>query len=264
MRIALFANRDVHANAAVNALAGLLERHEVSLYLSDGVGRTPDVRELALLRLVEQDVPNAHVLPHAAPGAELASFEGLGRALGASVEVANAPNAEPFLAKMRALAPDVVVSIRYGRIFRDAFLAIPERGVLNLHSGLLPDYRGVLATFWALAGGAEEVGCTLHAIEDATIDTGSIVDELRIPVNPERSLFGHVHALYRPGAGLLERALASLAAGEALARRAQPEGGRYFSYPTAADFARLAARGFRLFDASEIRELYARYRSPST
>ncbi|MEO7963002.1 MAG: formyltransferase family protein, partial [Gemmatimonadaceae bacterium] len=118
---------------------------------------------------------------------------------------------------MRDLAPDLVVSIRYGAIFKSRFLAIPRLGVLNLHSGQLPTYRGVLATFRALAAGEKEIGMTVHYISDGTIDTGAIVAVTRTPVDRTRSLFWHIAQVYGPGIEALGDAVQRVLRGEVLA-----------------------------------------------
>jgi methionyl-tRNA formyltransferase len=246
VKIAFFLNRDVHALEAMHHLKDVLERHEAAIFLSGGVGKPPAVEELDQLRLVEQELP-FRLDPDA--------FE----RLGAPCAMENAPNAPEALARLTELAPDVVVSIRYGRIFKGDFLGIPKLGVLNLHSGVLPDYRGVLATFRALLDDAPEIGATLHFITDPTIDTGPIVGIARRPVAKERSLFAHVLGLYEPGAELVRKALALLDAGQGLDATAQrPDEGRYFTYPTAEEVAAFLAKGYRLFRASDVRELLAR------
>jgi len=177
-----------------------------------------------------------------------------------TIEAMNAPNDPGALARVRALDLDVVVSIRYGRIFEESFLELPRLGVLNLHSGLLPDFRGVMASFHALAADAPEVGCTLHFIDDATIDTGAIVGEWRRPSDRTQSYLGHVWSLYEPGTRLVTDALARLARGASLERRRQPAGeGAYFSFPREEDVAAFDGRGYRLFHAHEYRELLARF-----
>ena len=85
------------------------------------------------------------------------------------------PNSPEGIDTVRALAPDLIISVRYGIILRPPVLSVPRLGVLNLHSGLLPAYRGVLATFRALLRGDSTIGSTLHYITDRTIDTGPIV-----------------------------------------------------------------------------------------
>ena len=95
------------------------------------------------------------------------------------------PNSPESLDRMRRFAPDLAVSLRYGRVLREDFLAIPPLGVLNLHSGCLPHYRGILATLRALVAGNPIIGPTLHWITDGTIDTGAIVGIAEVPVQPD-------------------------------------------------------------------------------
>ena len=71
--------------------------------------------------------------------------------------------------------PELMISIRYGKILRSKALSIPDHGVLNLHSGKLPDYRGVMATFRAMLAQEQELFSTLHWIDDDTIDTGRVI-----------------------------------------------------------------------------------------
>src|SRR4029450_8052707 len=95
---------------------------------------------------------------------------------------------------------DLFISIRFGLILGTEGLGFPPRGVLNLHSGLLPRYRGVLATFRALLNGDTEIGCTLHWIDSPGIDVGPIVETARTAGAKENSLLWHSLSLYRPRA----------------------------------------------------------------
>jgi len=75
---------------------------------------------------------------------------------------------------VRRLAPDVV-AVFGTSLIRPPLLGLGRLGMLNLHGGLSPDYRGADCTFWALYNGEpEQVGCTLHFI-NAGIDTGALI-----------------------------------------------------------------------------------------
>lgn len=268
MNIALFLNRDIHSNVALNLLLDTLDGHRAWVFLSEGVGRPPAVPELDQLRFLEQDLPNRYLFPLLealdpdGTGAYL-TFGQIARRWGFPVTVENAPNDPVALERLRALDLDLVVSIRYGKIFKQPFLAMPRLGVLNLHSGVLPDYRGVLATFRALADGGA-VGCTLHYIDDATIDTGPVVHVARMPGGRSRSLFGHVLGVYPIGAAALADAVATLAGGGTLHTTPQPPGtGAYYTYPTADEVAAFLAKGYRIFHVAEVRNLLDRYLPPA-
>jgi methionyl-tRNA formyltransferase len=270
MRVAVLLNRDVHANLALNLLLPTLRRHEVGLFLSDAVGRAaPTVAPLAVLRQLEQTIPNALWAAGAVAvrgpvqEGELLDFERAAEALGASCQRLPDPNGPDGVARLGAFAPDVVVSIRYGHILRAPAIGVPRLGVLNLHGGILPAFRGVLATFRALQAGAPEIGCTLHWIVDAGIDSGPIVEISRGPAPAAGAvggnLFDAIQSLYPAGCEMVCRALEGLERGERLGGR-PPEGpGGYYSWPTAEEFAEVRARGYRLFDPASYLALLRRY-----
>jgi len=72
------------------------------------------------------------------------------------------------------LKPDVI-AVFGTSLIRGPLLGMGRLGMVNLHGGLSPEYRGADCTFWALYNGEpEKVGCTLHYI-DAGIDTGKLI-----------------------------------------------------------------------------------------
>src|SRR5215213_60259 len=91
---------------------------------------------------------------------------------------------ENFLAELRALAPDVIVVMAYGQILRAALLEIPPHGCVNIHTSILPKYRGAAPIQWALLNGEAETGVTLMKM-DAIMDTGPVLAIARTPIQPE-------------------------------------------------------------------------------
>lgn len=168
------------------------------------------------------------------------------------------PNSAAGLAALRRLRPDVIVSVRYRRILRDAVIKIPRLGVLNLHSGVLPDYKGVMATFWAMLRGEREIGATLHRIVDSGIDTGPILAIKRMATEFDRSYLANVLRLYAPGCDMVVGALQDLERGQRLDGRTQVPGGHYFTAPRAADVERFLGQGLILADGKELAALYPR------
>jgi len=168
------------------------------------------------------------------------------------------PNSARGLETLERLAPDLVISIRYRRILRDEAIAIPRLGVLNLHSGVLPDYKGVMATFWAMLHGEPTIGATLHRIIDSGIDTGPVIGLCRIPAAYGTSYLANVLRLYGPGCELVAAALQALAAGREPAATPQESGGRYFSTPRATDIEAFMERGLVLANGLEMAEIEPR------
>ena len=78
------------------------------------------------------------------------------------------------LAQLRASRPDLLVSVGSPEIFKPPVLATAAVGVINVHNGRLPRYRGVFGTFWEMYCG-EEWGCaTLHVMEPK-VDAGAVL-----------------------------------------------------------------------------------------
>ncbi len=149
--------------------------------------------------------------------------------------------------------PDLIVSIRYRRILRDAAIAIPRHGILNLHSGILPDYRGVMATFWAMLNDEPEIGATLHRIVDSGIDTGPVIGISRVQTQPRESYLANVLGLYIDGCSLLANTVDAMIRGEFRCVVPPPTGsGRYYSTPDEAAIKAVTAQNLCMASGEEL------------
>ena len=143
------------------------------------------------------------------------------------------PEAQAFADVLRALEPDIFVVWHYSMLLPEAVLRVPPRGAVNLHGGLLPDYRGPHVLQWAIANGERETGITLHYLDEG-FDTGPVVAEARVPIDADADAAAVAVALQAAGLGLLREHWSALAAGTAAAHP-QPAGGRYWPLRSAAD-----------------------------
>ena len=180
MNICLLSNQDLASNFALNLLLPLLaEKHHTRVFLSSKVGGNQALPgELAQLAFFEQGLFNDLLFPaldSGSPTGTLLSFRQLSRYTSQPINILNRINSEESLAVLGESETDLILSIRYGGILREQAIALPRLGVINLHSGLLPDYRGVMATFRAMLNGEQKIGTTLHYISDPGIDTGDII-----------------------------------------------------------------------------------------
>jgi methionyl-tRNA formyltransferase len=270
MRIAFLVNRDVESNLALNLLLPEVHQSTVGIFLSERVGaRAVPPRMLGQLAFIEQDLFNELVFPLAERAARTegrhAGFGELQQRFGIPVQALASLNDPGTLQTLRDARADLFVSIRFGLILNAEVLRLPPRGVLNLHSGLLPRYRGVLATFRALVNGDAEIGCTLHWIDSPGIDVGAVVETARVAVARERSLLWHILSLYRPGTRLILSTIERLERGETITGTAQDSSaGAYYSFPTEDDLIRFTAQGWRLFDREDVSALLESYSCSST
>jgi methionyl-tRNA formyltransferase len=168
-----------HGNIALNRLRSALAGHEFEIVLSRGVGKPSAIKARAFeeWQSFEHALIGGQLFPlieaRAVDARWFQSFDQLARAsVSGRLHELAAINRDDGFEFVRSFAPDLIVSIRFGQIFRPPLIALPRLGIINLHSGILPDYRGILATFWAMLHGETEIGCTLHYVTDAGIDTG--------------------------------------------------------------------------------------------
>lgn len=93
-------------------------------------------------------------------------------------------NDPEFVEVLSKLEPDLFISMYFGRLFSPQLLAVPKVGCINMHPSLLPKYRGQGPSTWPLYYGDTETGQTIHWL-DAGIDSGDIIAQRAIPIEPE-------------------------------------------------------------------------------
>jgi methionyl-tRNA formyltransferase len=120
---------------------------------------------------------------------------------------------ESFIAELRELNPDLIVVAAYGQILPPAILELPRHGCLNVHTSLLPKYRGAAPIQWAIANGDTETGVTIMEM-DAGLDTGPIVSQRRTPICPEDDSATLHDRLAQLGAELLVQTIPDYVAGK--------------------------------------------------
>ena len=121
---------------------------------------------------------------------------------------------EAVLEELRALKPDVIVVAAYGKLLPKALLEIPKIAVINVHSSILPQYRGAAPINWAVLNGDRETGVTIQYMAEE-LDTGDILLTKTTAIAPDEdaaSLYGRLAEL---GGEAASEALALLEQGNA-------------------------------------------------
>lgn len=113
---------------------------------------------------------------------------------------------------LAALRSDVALVMAYGHLLRDDVIATPPLGTLNLHTSILPRYRGASPIQTAIATGETETGVTLMRIVRA-LDAGPIADVERVPIGPLDTAAEIEARLAAASVPLVTRALVRLRAG---------------------------------------------------
>lgn len=126
------------------------------------------------------------------------------------------------LAQIRELASELVVVAAYGRVLPDEILELPPKGCINVHSSLLPRYRGSAPINWAMVNGDEVTGVTImHMAHE--LDAGDIIAQAETPIDPEETVEVLHDRLAQMGGRLLVDVVATIAAGTAKRIPQDPE-----------------------------------------
>lgn len=130
---------------------------------------------------------------------------------------------------VRAYQLDVLVVVAYGLILPQAVLDMPRCGCLNIHASLLPRWRGAAPIHRAIEAGDAETGVCIMQM-DAGLDTGGVVDEARLAIEPGDTTALLHDRLAALGAARIVAVLKQLAAGAPLVAQPQPETGVTYAH----------------------------------
>src|SRR5207245_2723733 len=133
---------------------------------------------------------------------------------------------ETFFAQLQGLRPDLIAVAAYGQILPKPILELPRFGCVNVHTSLLPKYRGAAPIQWAILNDEAETGVTIMRM-DAGLDTGAILAQAATPIAPEDTSMTLHDRLASMGAELLVQTLPEFVAGRVVPRPQPAEGASY-------------------------------------
>nr|WP_302467353.1 methionyl-tRNA formyltransferase [Intestinimonas massiliensis (ex Afouda et al. 2020)] len=125
------------------------------------------------------------------------------------------------LGYLRELDPELIVVAAYGKILPSEILDYPVKGCINVHSSLLPKYRGAAPINWAILNGEAVTGVTIMHMAPA-LDAGDIIAQVSTPIGADETAPTLTARLAELGAELLVSAVEAIGAGTA-ARTPQDE-----------------------------------------
>jgi methionyl-tRNA formyltransferase len=165
-------------------------------------------------------------------------------------DVASGPrpdvNAPAFLDELRSLGTDLIVSVSCPQLFRKPLIELPERGCLNVHGAVLPQYRGIMPSFWMLANGERQAGVSIYIV-DERIDAGDLCAQRTFDISPDETLHEFLTRSKRFASDLLLETLAAVETGTLRTTPLDLDGGSYYSWPDREAVSRFRAAGRRLW-----------------
>ena len=112
-------------------------------------------------------------------------------------------------ARLRELAPEVIIVVAYGKLLPKAVLDIPPHGCINVHGSLLPRWRGAAPIQWAVIAGDEMAGVTTMQMAEG-LDTGDMLLTYETKVGEKETAGELFDRLAQSGAELLIQTLVKL------------------------------------------------------
>jgi methionyl-tRNA formyltransferase len=173
------------------------------------------------------------------------SLKSVAKKIGIRYLEINDPNQEEFLIELAKHKPDLIVSFSAPVIFREQLLSLPIHGCINLHCSLLPNFAGVMPSFWTLYKKQSDTGVTVHKM-DSKIDNGLILKQCEVEIKNDETIFSLILKTKEIGGDLMCRAITEIMTGEISYKENRTENGSYFSWPTVKDFKDFRKNGGRL------------------
>ena len=120
------------------------------------------------------------------------------------------------------LAPELIVVAAYGKILPKDILEYPKHGCINVHSSVLPKYRGAAPINWALLDGEAETGVTIMYMAEG-LDTGDIIAVAKTLIDPAEDALQLTNRLADLGAETLLTVVKDMEEGKEISRTVQDE-----------------------------------------
>jgi methionyl-tRNA formyltransferase len=154
-------------------------------------------------------------------------------------------NSSKSLNILSNLDADLYISITGNEIFKKELINIPHHGIINLHTALLPKYRGLMPSFWVLKNNEDQTGVSVFFVDEG-IDSGPIIvqKKLRLGGLSQWKLIEMTKFL---GIEAIVEALELIRSNKVIVKENSDDESNYFSFPTKKDVKEFRQAGARFF-----------------
>jgi len=149
---------------------------------------------------------------------------------GVLYELVHDVNAENFRERLREAGTDLIISVSCPQLFKKPLIELPRLGCLNIHGAILPQYRGVLPSFWMLANKEKNAGVSIYYVNEK-IDAGELCGQRIFEILPDESLDSFIARSKAIAAELLIEVLGKIEAGTITRTPLNLKEGSYYSWP---------------------------------
>ena len=161
------------------------------------------------------------------------------------IQIKDNINSEESLSTIREYNPDLLVSIAANQIFKKPLIELASEGCLNLHTALLPKYRGLLPSFWVLKNNEIYTGVSVFFVDEG-IDSGPILVQKKIEIGNKTwsELIQHTK---RIGMQAVLEAIELIDKGDYEIKKNDHTQKTYYAFPTRSDVKAFLKAGKKFF-----------------
>lgn len=157
----------------------------------------------------------------------------------------NSINSSSSINKISSYQPDLLISIQGNEIFKEPIISLAPKGCLNLHTALLPKYRGLMPSFWVLKNREEKTGVSVFFVDEG-IDSGPILVQREVFINgmTQAELITHTKQV---GMECIVESINKILIGVISTLPNEDDEMTYFGFPTRDDVIEFRKVGGRFF-----------------
>jgi methionyl-tRNA formyltransferase len=155
-------------------------------------------------------------------------------------------NDPALLVRLRDIDTELVVSVSCPQIFDKPLIDLPPLGCLNVHGAILPDYRGIVPSFWMLANEEQRAGVSIFFV-NTDIDAGDLCAQRVFEIHPDETLDEFLQRSKAVAADLLLSLLPEIESGTVSRTPLDLGQGSYYQWPDRDAVRRFRAAGRRLW-----------------
>ena len=154
-------------------------------------------------------------------------------------------NHEKSIELLKEYKPDLLISILGNQIFKNEIINLAPKGCINLHTALLPKYRGLMPTFWVMKNDEKFTGVSIFYVNEG-IDTGPIIIKKRVEIGnrTQEELIKHTKKI---GMEAIVEAVEIIELGDVQTLKNNDSEMTYYSFPKKEDVAIFQKRNKRFF-----------------
>jgi len=147
--------------------------------------------------------------------------------------------------KIKSFQPDLLVSILGNQIFKSPILNLAPKGCINLHTALLPKYRGLMPSFWVMRNNEKKTGVSVFFV-DKGIDSGPIIVQTEVEIG-NRTQQELIILTKRLGMEAIAKSIDLIQKDEVKLIENDPSKKTYFTFPTRQDVLEFKKNGKNFF-----------------